>query len=391
MTQHPPAGPHLGAHLRFQPRIRRGAFFDASWQAGCRNWSVYNRTYISGPFSDPVEEYWQVLEKVAIWPVMGERQVEVSGPDAARLIQYLTPRDLSDAQVGQCKYVLITSHSGGVLCDPILCKLADDRFWLSTSDVDLELWAAGVAAGGGYDVTVRDANVALIQVQGPKSPHVLSALFGDAILDLKNYWFTEVMFQGATMWVSRTGWSGEFGYEVYVADPALGTPLFEALMEAGAPWDIAPGSVNHPKRIEAGILSQGVDMTPEDSPFEVGLGRLVQLSPDRPCIGYDALARAASVPPGRWVVGLGVDGDALHPNETRWPLTQDGAPVGSLTSLAWSPRLERNIALGIVAADHATQGTVLDLMTWDGPRRAMVEGLPFMPKRSGGNARDLMR
>ncbi|MEM7061126.1 MAG: glycine cleavage T C-terminal barrel domain-containing protein [Pseudomonadota bacterium] len=384
-----PKGPHQGAKIGFQGRIRRGAFFDAAWAAGCRNWSVYNRTYISGVFSDPVSEYWQVVNKVAVWPVMGERQVEITGPDTKRFIQYLTPRDLSDCKIGQCKYVLLTNAAGGILCDPILCKLSEDRYWLSTSDIDVELWAAGVAQGGGFDVSVRDANVSLIQVQGPKSPLVLAGLFGDAVLDLKNYWFMEVTFQGQTLWVSRTGWSGEFGYEVYVADPNLGTPLFEALMEAGAPWDIAPGSVNHAKRIEAGILSQGVDMTPDDSPFEVGLGRLVQLHPDRPCVGYDALAKAASVPPARWIVGLGVDGPALLPNETRWPLHREGQ-VGWLTSLAHSPRLARNIALGVVNASDATQGTVLDVMTWDGPRKATVEALPFTPKRSGGNARDLL-
>lgn len=161
-------------------------------------------------------------------------------------------------------------------------------------------------------------------------------------------------------------------------------------MEAGAPWDIAPGSVNQAKRIEAGILSQGVDMTPENTPFEVGLGRLVQLDPSRRCIGYEALAKAAAVPPAKWIVGLGVDGSALAPNEVRWPLSLNGDHVGWLTSLAYSPRLERNIALGVVNAAHATQGTVLEVMTYNGPRNATVEALPFTPKRSGGNARDLM-
>jgi aminomethyltransferase len=268
--------------------------------------------------------------------------------------------------------------------------LADDRFWLSTSDIDLEMWIAGIAAGGSFDVTVRDANVALVQIQGPKSPHVMAALFGESILDLKNYWFTTVPFKGATLWVSRTGWSGEFGYEVYVADPALGSPVFEALMAAGAPWGIAPGSVNHAKRIEAGLLSQGVDMTPDHSPFEIGLDRLVQLSPERPCVGYDALLRATAIPPKRKIEGLGIDGAALHPNETEWPVMRNDRKVGSLTSIAWSPRLRRNIALGMVDAEFAEQAERLEVMTWDGQRGATVEPLPFLPKRSSGNARDLV-
>ncbi|MYF88767.1 MAG: glycine cleavage system protein T, partial [Boseongicola sp. SB0676_bin_33] len=136
---------HNGASLSFQPRIRKGAFFDASWRYGCRAFSVYNRTYISSTFSTPLEEYWKVTEDVAIWPVMGERQVEISGPDAADFVQFLTPRDMSRCAVGQCKYALITSVEGGILSDPIILRLAEDRFWLSTSDCDLELWAKGVA------------------------------------------------------------------------------------------------------------------------------------------------------------------------------------------------------------------------------------------------------
>ncbi|MEM8813561.1 MAG: glycine cleavage system protein T, partial [Pseudomonadota bacterium] len=180
--------PHKGATLSFQPRIRKGAFFEASWKYGCRRFSVYNRTYISSTFSDPLTEYWKVIEDVAICPVMGERQVEISGPDAADFVQYLTARDMRKCAVNQCKYALITAGDGGIISDPIVLRIDKNRYWLSTSDCDLELWAKGVAVNAGMDVAIGDANVSAIQVQGPKSPRLMVDLFGESILDLRYYW-----------------------------------------------------------------------------------------------------------------------------------------------------------------------------------------------------------
>ncbi len=382
--------PHKGATLSFQPRIRKGAFFDASWRYGCRAFSVYNRTYVSSSFSTPLEEYWQVTEDVAIWPVMGERQVEISGPDAADFVQFLTPRDMSRCMVGQCKYALITSADGGILCDPIILRQAEDRFWLSTSDCDLELWARGVAVHSPMRVEVRDAGVSVIQVQGPKSPRLMSNLFGDRILDLKYYWHASTDFQGHTLTISRTGWSGEFGYEIFLGNHGQGDALFDALMEAGSDCNVAPGAVSQARRIESGIMSWGVDVTPNENPYEVGLGRLVELDGTPEFIGRAALSKLKGRPLKRRLVGMRIGGPELDPNEDAWPLTRDGELAGQLTSLAYSSRLKTNIALGLVAAEHAAIGTDLEAGTWDGPRTARVSELPFLPKRQQGDARELL-
>ncbi|MEM7270371.1 MAG: glycine cleavage T C-terminal barrel domain-containing protein [Pseudomonadota bacterium] len=384
-------GPHQGAALSFQPRIRKGAFFEAAWRHGCRNFSVYNRTYISGAFSDPEDEYWRVRNDVAIWPVMGERQVEITGPDAAAFVQYLTPRDLGGCAVNQCKYALITAQDGGILSDPIILKLAEDHFWLSTSDCDLELWAKGVAVGAGMDVNIRDAEVSVIQVQGPKSPQLMANLFGDSILDLKYYWLTTADFRGSELKISRTGWSGEFGYEIYLQAAHLGDALFDALLEAGGEANAAPGSVNQIRRIEAGILSWGVDMTPAETPFDVGMDRLVSLDGGFDFIGRDALLEMRKRPPGRRMVGWIIDGPPLRSNEDVWPLSMDGEQVGQLTSLAFSPGLQKNIALGLVAAARGESGTMLEVETWDGRRSATVTETPFTPKRQAGDARALLK
>ena len=384
-------GPHIGATLNFQPRIRKGAFFEAAWRYGCRRFSVYNRTYISGPFADPAEEYRRVTQDVSIWPVMGERQVEISGPDAARFVQYLTPRDMSRCAVGQCKYALITAQDGGIVSDPIILKLAEDVFWLSTSDCDLELWAKGVAVGANMDVSIHDAEVSVVQVQGPKSPRLMANLFGEAILDLKYYWMTEADFEGSPLVISRTGWSGEFGYEIYLRNAAQGDDLFDALMLAGEEVNVAPGSVNQIRRIESGIMSWGVDMTAAETPYDVGLGRLVELDAGHDFIGRAALTRLAAEAPHQTLVGLVVDGPPMRSNEDVWTLRQGDQVVGRLTSLAYSPGLERNIALAIVDIDHSALGAQLEVDAWDSPRRATVAKLPFTAKKQAGDARALMK
>ena len=383
--------PHYGATIAIQPRIRKGAFFDAAWRHGCRQFSVYNRTYISSTFSNSTDEYWNVTKNVAIWPVMGERQVEITGPDAAKFVQFLTPRDMSNCSVNQCKYVLITDESGGIISDPIILKLAEDRFWLSTSDSDLELWAKGVAVNAPFQkIKIRDANVSVIQIQGPKSPHLLKAMFGDKILDLKYYWHMTVNFQGSEMRVSRTGWSGEFGYELYLEYPEKGDALFDCLLKAGEPYGVAPGAVNQTRRIESGILSWGVDMGMEENPYEVGLDRLVELDNSNEFVGRGALETLNNKPVEKILVGLLIEGSPIVPNERPWPIFFRGKNVGKLTSLSYSPRLGKNIAIGIVKKEFSKIDSDLSTSTWDGERRVIVSKLPFLPKLQIGNARVML-
>ena len=372
---------HKGANIGFQPRIRKGAFFEAAWRHGCRNFSVYNRTYISGSFSSPEEEYWSVVNDVALWPAMGERQVEISGPDAADFVQLLTPRDMSKCDVGQCKYALITDQNGGIVSDPIILRPAPDTYWLSTSDCDLELWAKGIAVHADMNVHIRDAEISVLQVQGPKSALLLAEMFGEQIHTLKYYRLLKAQFEGAELIISRTGWSGELGYEIYLADATKGDALFDTALEVGKKYNALPGCVSQIRRIESGILSWGVDMTPAENPFELGLGRLVEFDSGARFIGRAALEALSRQPPSRKLVGLLVDGERLAPNEDVWAISANDTSVGKLTSLAYSPRLERNIALGLIDADHSEVGFKLDVETWDGNRTCVVADLPFLTKR----------
>ncbi len=380
---------HTGAKISFQPRIRRGAFFESAWDYGCRNFSVYNRTYISGSFSDPEKEYWHVIENVAVWPVMGERQVEITGVDAFEFIEKLTSRDMSKCKVGQCKYGLFLDSEAGILADPIILRLEENKYWISTSDSDLELWMKGVQINSGLQVSIRDANVSLLQVQGPKSSALMAKIFGEKILDLKYYWFGKFEFRGLELFVSRTGWSGELGYELYLQDHAKGSFLFEQLMIAGKDLSILPGSVNHSRRIEAGILSWGVDMTSNETPYEVGLGRLVELETTSDFIGKRAALKLSRQTPKRSLVGFKIDGNPLKPNETPWKLFSLSELVGSMTSLAYSPRLKCNIGFALVDNNYTGIGTQLIIEGYGLTHRAEVVPTPFIEKKQLADAKKL--
>ena len=372
------------ALLPFQPRIRKSAFFNAARRHGAKAFTVYNRTYTSLGFEDPVVEYWHVINKVSLWPAAGERQVEITGPDAARFVQLLTPRNLENCAVGQCKYVLITTEDGGVINDPILLRLAENHFWLSTADNEVLLWAKGVAVNSGMKVSLRDPSVTVAQIQGPRSIDLMADLFGPDIRNLRYYWMVDGKLDDVPLTISRTGWSGEWGYEIYLRDFDKGDQVFDRLLERGRPYDLRPGSTSQIRRIEAGLLSFGADMTGEENPYELGLGRLVDLDQNAHFIGKAALQKVKQEGIRRRLVGLKIPGEKIPPNIQPWPLTVRGKPVGRLTSLAYSPRLECNIAIGMTAIEHAAAGTAHEVVTPYGTMTAEAADLPLLPRKQMG-------
>ena len=263
--------------LYFGPWYRRSPFFEKTLEAGCSAYDIYNHMYLPGFYSDPIEEYWALLNGVTLWDVSVERIVEITGPDASAFVNTLTCRDLTKCEVGQGKYVLITAEDGGIVNDPVLLRVEADRWWLALADSDAGLWARGVAIHSGMDVKVREPEVYPVQVQGPKSKDVMATLFGPQIHDIRYYWTLQTELDGIPVVISRTGWTGEVGYEVYLRDPSRGAELWDRIMEAGRPHDIRPIAPCEARRIEAGIFNYGSDMTIENNPFEVmGLERLVE-------------------------------------------------------------------------------------------------------------------
>ncbi len=370
------------SNFGFGTQIRKSPYFDATVRWGAKAFSVYNHMYIPRDFGDPIQNYWNLVNDAILCDVAVERQVEITGPDAAVFTQMLTPRDLTKCSVGQCKYVLITNADGGILNDPILLRLAENHFWLSLADNDVLLWAQGVAVNSGMDVRIHEPDVSPLQLQGPKSREIMKALFGDEIVDLRYYWFRETELNGIPLVVSRTGWSSELGYELYLRDASYGELLWERIMEAGAPHNLRPGHTSSIRRIEGAMLSYHADMDINTNPYELGLERLINLEIDADFIGKAALERISREGVSRRHVGLEIEEAPLTgPNSSFWPVFCGENNIGKVTSAIHSPRLDRNIALAMVDTEFAEIGTKLEVRKPGARVVATVVEKPFYDPR----------
>ena len=368
----------------FGTQIRKSPFFDATVRWGATGFSVYNHMYIPRDFGDPEKNFWNLVNDAILCDVAVERQVEITGPDAFQFIQLLTPRDLSKLSIGQCKYVLITNEQGGILNDPVLLRLGENHFWLSLSDSDILLWAQGVAVNSGLNVSIEEPDVSPLQLQGPKSREIMVKLFGENIRDLKYYWLKELELDGIPLVVSRTGWSTELGYELFLRDGSQGDRLWEMIMTAGNEYGLQPGHTSSIRRIEGGMLSYHADADIQTNPFEMGLERLVSLDSDINFIGKKALIEIQKKGIKRQQIGLEIEGDSLTgPNTIFWEIFFDDKIIGKVTSAVFSPRLEKNIALAMVDKNFTKIGLKLSVKINGVLRDSIIVEKPFFdPKKA---------
>jgi glycine cleavage system aminomethyltransferase T len=382
---------HVNEHpeILLYTRIRKSPYFYASRRHGVQMFSVYNHTYHPRHYGDPVAEYWQLLNGVTLWDVGVERQVEISGPDAFDFTNLLVARDLNKCEVEQCKYVFLCLPDGGIINDPVLLRVEENRFLLSLADSDVELWARGVAHNSDYDVTVKEVDVAPVQVQGPKSKDVMVDLFGERILEIPYYFMRRFELDGMKVLVSRTGYTGELGYEIYLNDATQNAGrLWDAVLEAGKPHDLAVIGPCHIRRIEGGILALGADMWYDTNPYEVGMGYdwMVDLEAEGDFIGKDALARIKQEGPKRKLVGVEIGGERLGAYNDGsmidlFPVNKDGRRIGEVTSACFSPRLEKNIGFAMVPIEHAELDTELEVERPEGTTSAVIVEKPFIDPR----------
>ena len=384
-------------HVLLYPRIRKSPFFYGSRKHGVQMYSVYNRMYHARHYGDPVAEYWALLEGVTLWDVGVERQVEITGPDAFEFTNMLVPRDLTKCRVGQCKYVFLTNEAGGILNDPVLLRLGENHFWLSLADSDILLWAWGLARHSGMDVHIHEADVGPMQVQGPLSAAVMSAVFGPEVLDIDYYFMREFEVEGISVVVSRTGYSGEVGYEIYVRDASRdGLRMWDLVWQAGEPLGMRVIGPCHIRRIEAGILAHGADITFDTNPFEVGMGYDWMVDLDQPAdfIGKEALQRIKAEGPRRKLAGVEIGGARLGSfNDGSMidvmPVHHSGERVGEVTSACYSPRLEHNIGYAMVPTQLTDVGTRLEVETGAGLVDAVVVPKPFVDPSKHQPRRDV--
>ena len=366
----------------FGTQIRKSPYFDSTVKWGATGFSVYNHMYIPRDFGSPEKNFWNLIENAILCDVAVERQVEITGPDAYKFIQLLTPRDLSKLSIGQCKYVLIVNNEGGILNDPILLRLGENHFWLSLADSDILLWAQGVALNSGLNVKIIEPDVSPLQLQGPTSGEIMIKLFGDSIKDLKYYWLREYTLDGIPLIVSRTGWSSELGYEIYLRDGSKGNELYEKIMVAGKDHGLQPGHTSSIRRIEGGMLSYHADADINTNPYELGLDRLVNLDSKVNFIGKEALKKIQQEGIKRVQVGLELEGEPLKgPNTTFWSIQKEDEVIGKVTSAIYSPRLKKNIALAMIKINQSKIGNKLKIKTKENEINCTVVEKPFFDPR----------
>ena len=367
----------------FGTQIRKSPYFEATVKWGATAFSVYNHMYIPRDFGDPEQNFWNLVNDAILCDAAVERQVEITGPDATNFVQYLTPRDLTNMAVGQCKYALITNAEGGILNDPIILRLDENKFWISLADSDVLFWAQGVAVNAGFDVNICEPDASPLQLQGPRSMDIMKVLFGEEIADLKYYRIRNMTLDGMDLIISRTGWSSELGYEIYLQDGTRGTDLWDRIMAAGEPFGLRPGHTSTIRRIEGGMLSYHADMDIKTNPFELGLDRLVSLDVPHDFVGKAALVDIKRKGPRRKQVGLILDTAPLSgPNTKFWPVIKDGKFIGKVTSAVYSPRLEKNIAMAMVNRESFKLSANVEVQMTDHTCNATMVGMPFYdPKK----------
>jgi dimethylsulfoniopropionate demethylase len=344
---------------------------------GVTSYTVYNHTLLPTTFSSLDQDYWHLKTHVQLWDMSCERQVEVRGPDAARLVQLMTPRDLSRAAIGQCLYAPLVDETGGMINDPVILKLADDRFCLSIADSDVLLWAKGLAFGLGLNVSVEEPDVWPLAVQGPKADDLMASVFGEEVREIRVFRFETIMYSGHSLVVARSGWSKQSGFEIYLDEPAFGVELWDALWEAGQPLEVRAGCPNLIERIEGGLLSYGNDMTRDNNPLECGLDRICSLDSPIEFIGQDALREIARRGIRRLIRGVRIAGEPVPDCIEPWPVRAGGAQIGTVTSAANSPRLDCGVGIAMLDRGHWGPGEQVVVETPDGARSATVVGLPF--------------
>ena len=364
--------------LQMSRRIRRTPYTNRVEQCGVRGFSVVNHMLLPKAFQTSVEDdYWHLREHVQLWDVSTQRQVELKGPDAARLAQWMTPRNLSSAKVGQCLYVPLVDDKGGMINDPVLLKLADDHFWFSIADSDVLLWAKGLALGAGLNVTLSEPDVSPLAIQGPKAEDLVAKVFGESIRSIGFFKFGWIDIEGTKQLIARSGYSKQGGFEIYLNGGHLGEKLWDVLWDAGQEFNVRPGCPNLIERIEGGLLSFGNECTNDNNPLECGLKNYCDLDDDIEFIGKAALLEISRVGVQRQMRSVLFDGPPCPVCGVPWPVMSEETKIGQITSAIWSPRLKQNIGLSLIERGFWDEGQTGSVILPDGEVRNARIALAF--------------
>ena len=365
--------------ISFGTRIRKSPFFESTMKWGCKGFTVYNKMYMPTYYKSFVDDYWSLVKDVTLWDVAGERQVEIKGNDAEKFVEYITPRDISECKVGQCMYVLLTEKDGGIVNDPVLLKLSQNHYWLSIADSDVLLWCKGIASSKHFEIKLNEPDVSPLSLQGPKATNVMENIVGSWVRKLKFFTFKDYQIQDIPVVIARSGWSGEKGYEIYLCDGKLGNELWEIIMKAGEEFNIAPAAPSQISRIECGMLSYGSDMSIKENPYDINLGRLVNLDKKADFLSRTALTEIKQQGNTRELVGIEILGEIFSDYiPDHLPVYIDEEIVGKTTSCVFSPQLNKTIGLALLNTKRNLKPKTITININDKVAEAKICKLPFL-------------
>lgn len=348
--------------LVLSPRLRKTAFEERVFDLGIQSFTIYNHMTLPVSFSSNPDSYQHLCEHVQLWDVAAERQVEVVGPDALQLVELITPRDISKCAVGQCVYAPLVDDDGLVVNDPLILRLAEDRFWISIADSDVLLWVKGIAYGRGFDVKVFEPDVSPLALQGPKANDVMVDLLGESVLDIRFFRFIETEIAGTPVVLARSGWSGQGGFEIYLQNSADGLALWDAVWQAGEKYNIRTGAPNLIERLETGLKSYGSDMSHGDHVLECGFEQYLNVDKPAEYMSRDSIARVQKEGVKRRLCHLIAAGDPLPGLREYWQVIQGDQVVGRASSCAWSPKYKANLLFAMLSIDVSAPGAEVTLL-----------------------------
>jgi len=358
-------------------RRRTSPFYESTIAAGVASFTIYNGMYMPTGYGDPVAEYNRLTQGVAIWDVAAERQVEIAGPDAFALANYLSARDLTGMAVNRARYAPLCDYHGRLINDPVALRVGENNYWFSLADAEILLWARAVAGARNDDVKVCEPDVSPLALQGPLAPALARDLFGVETVDgLGFFHHRAVELDGIPLVLCRSGWSKQGGYELFLTDHSRGNDLWDIIMNVGKQYDIGPGTPNHQERIESGLLSFGSDHDADTDPIEAGLAGYTSLDGNHQFLGRAALQERMGKTTRRPIVNVRLQGDPVQCDQP-WAATRDGEPIGMLRNAVWSTKLNAWLGLAQLSSPHDAPGTTFQVDTGTQTLQATVHHQPF--------------
>ena len=333
-------------------RLRSSPYTSRIEKQGVTAYTAYNHMLLPAAFGSVEESCDHLKKNVQVWDVAGERQVEITGNDSAKLVQLMTCRDLSKSKDGRCYYCPIIDDKGGLINDPVVLRLDKNKWWISIADTDVILFAKGLAIGNKFDVKIIEPKVDIMAVQGPKSFQLMEKVFGEQITKLKFFGFDYFEFGGAKHLIAQSGWSKQGGYEVYVQNTEAGLKLYDHLFEIGKEFNIKPGCPNLIERIESGLLSHGNDMDNGDNPYECGFDKYVNIDSDVIFLGKEKLKKIKSEGIKRKLMGVKLDLDKISLTGSLDLTDDNNKIIGELRSACYSPHFKKVIGIAMMKKSH---------------------------------------